>query len=135
MDGQQPRDAPSGEPCDYTGLTALLIEDSMIIAMDTDDCLRELGVGEVRIEGTVAGALDALSNAAPDLVLLDYNLGTETGDAVAAELARRGIPFWLATGDSELSARLTELGARGLLIKPYGKRELAGLLAELSGPA
>lgn len=135
MEDEQPRDVPPGEAGDYTGLKALLIEDSMIIAMDTEDCLREIGVGEVRIEGTVAGALNALAASTPDLALLDYNLGKETGDAIAAELARLGVPFWLATGDSELENRLAELGARGVLIKPYGKRELAQLLAGISGPA
>ena len=112
--------------------SVLLIEDSAIIAMDAEDCLMELGVGEVRSEASVAGALAAIEASAPDAALLDFNLGKETGEAVAAELARRGIAFWLATGDVELESRMAELGARGVIIKPYGKPELAAMIEEFS---
>ncbi|TMM46130.1 HWE histidine kinase domain-containing protein [Qipengyuania marisflavi] len=108
--------------------TVLLVEDSMIIALDTEDCLRELGVKTVQLESTVAGALDALGKDTPDLALLDYNLGKESSERVAEELKARGIPYWLATGYGEMEDRLEEMGARGLLTKPYGKDDLARIL-------
>ena len=115
--------------------SVLLVEDSMIIALDTEDCLRELGVDEVVVESTVAGALASLEKHQPDLAILDYNLGRESSENVARDLARRGIPYWLATGYGEMADRLEEMGAMGLLIKPYGKAELIGILKELAGPS
>lgn len=115
--------------------SVLLVEDSMIIALDTEDCLRELGVAKVTVESTVAGALASLEKDQPALAILDYNLGRESSEKVAEELARRGIPYWLATGYGEMADRLEEMGASGLLTKPYGKTELVGIMEELDGPS
>lgn len=109
--------------------SVLVVEDSMLIALDAEDCLRDLGVEDVQVESSVAGALDSIGKSAPDLALLDYNLGTENSDRVASELAQRGIPFWLATGYGEMEEVLEQMGAAGILTKPYGKPELAGMLA------
>lgn len=49
-----------------------------------------------------------------------------------AVLARRGIPFWAATGYGEMTERLQNIGARGLLAKPYRREELAQLVKELA---
>ena len=113
--------------------SVLLVEDSMIIALDTEDCLRELGVEKIIVESTVAGALASLEKQEPDLAILDYNLGKESSEKVAEDLKRRGIRFWLATGYGEMSERLEEIGASGLLTKPYGKTELLGIMEELAG--
>ena len=119
-------------PANQTGQglpqSVLLVEDSMIIALDTEDCLRELGVNNVMVESTVSSALSLLEKSTPDLAILDYNLGNESSERVAEDLARRGIPFWLATGYGEMAERLEEIGAAGLLTKPYGKAELEGIL-------
>ncbi|MBX7514386.1 GAF domain-containing protein [Qipengyuania sp. GH38] len=113
--------------------SVLLVEDSMIIALDAEDCLKELGVAQVRVESSVAGAMEALSKHEFEAAILDYNLGGENSEAIAKELAGRGTPFWMATGYGEMKDRVTELGARGLLTKPYGKSELEKLLADLAG--
>ena len=112
--------------------SALLVEDSIIIAMDTEDCLHELGVEDVAVASTVAGALALIEKSEPAFAILDFNLGTESSEKVALDLKARGVPFWLATGYGEMGDRIDELGARGLLTKPYGKAELTALLAELS---
>lgn len=109
----------------------LVVEDSMLIALDTEECLRGLGA-EVAVEATVAGALAALSKDDFDLALLDFNLGSESGEAVAQVLRARGIAFWLATGYGEMADQIEALGARGLLMKPYGREELARIVREFS---
>ena len=108
----------------------LLVEDSMIIALDTEDLLRDMGVPKVHVESTVMGALDSLKKHQPQLAILDYNLGSENSERVALELAKLKIPFWLATGYGEMGDKLEELGASGLLTKPYGGDELKELLRE-----
>lgn len=110
--------------------SVLLVEDSMIIALDTEDTLRDLGVARIEVEGTVASALAALEREPPSLAILDYNLGDESSERVAEKLAALGVPFWLATGYGEMAERLEEIGATGLLTKPYGKAELSKLLQE-----
>ena len=109
---------------------ALLVEDAMIIAMDTEECLLDLGIDEVVIEGSVAAALRRLTDETFDIAILDYNLGTESSERVAEKLVELGTPFWLATGYNEMADRLDEIGAEGLLVKPYGGDELQRMLDE-----
>lgn len=111
----------------------LVVEDSIIIAMDAEDSLHELGVEVVTIAESVAGALRSIERGPPDLAILDYSLGDESCDAVAERLRALGVPFVLATGYSDLELPLQELGARALLKKPYGKSEIAAALGEMSG--
>ena len=106
----------------------LLIEDNMIIALDTEEMLRELGVPEVLVSGSVTQALRAIEKEVPDFAVLDFNLGEESSEPVARELARRGVPFVLATGYSAKEVRFEELGARAILKKPYDKSDLAKAL-------
>ncbi|GMM93416.1 HWE histidine kinase domain-containing protein [Qipengyuania sp. MTN3-11] len=108
----------------------LVVEDSMIIAMDTEECLRQLGVKEVIVDGSVSSALESLKKNRIDLAVVDYNLGSESSERVAAELVALGVPFWLATGYGEMEEKLEEIGAQGLLVKPYGKEELGNILKE-----
>ncbi len=41
-----------------------------------------------------------------------------------------GVPFWLATGYGEMAEKQDEMGASGLLVKPYVREELAQILTE-----
>ena len=66
------------------------------------------------------------------MAILDYNLGRENSEPVARKLQELGIPFWLATGYGEMQDRVEELGASGLLTKPYGKDELVEMVGSLS---
>ncbi|MCP9222196.1 GAF domain-containing protein [Erythrobacter sp. LQ02-29] len=107
----------------------LLVEDNMIIALDTEDILRGLGVKKVTTASSVARAIKALQEDAPDFAVLDYNLGQESSDPVAQELSDRKIPFALATGYGDMNDKFADLGAMGILQKPYGKEEVASLFA------
>ncbi|BDI60218.1 HWE histidine kinase domain-containing protein [Qipengyuania nanhaisediminis] len=108
----------------------LVVEDSMIIALDTEDMLRHLGVASVAVESSVEQALRSIEKRVPDFALIDFNLGDETSVPVAEELERRGVRFVLATGYSEIGQEASELGAAGLIHKPYGRKDLAALLVE-----
>ncbi|MEM1053721.1 MAG: HWE histidine kinase domain-containing protein, partial [Pseudomonadota bacterium] len=102
----------------------LLVEDNMIIALDTEDGLMEAGVKSVSVESSVTGALAAIEKRPPDFAIVDFNLGSESSSKVAEELTRRGIRFVLATGYSELNSDLEALGAEGLMRKPYGTGDI-----------
>ncbi|MEM6907759.1 MAG: HWE histidine kinase domain-containing protein [Pseudomonadota bacterium] len=109
----------------------LVVEDSMIIALDTEENLKRLGVRLVTIASSVDTALASIAERRPSFAIVDFNLGVESSEPVTRELARLGVRFVLATGYAEMSDQQTEqLGALGMLRKPYGRTEIAELLAE-----
>jgi light-regulated signal transduction histidine kinase (bacteriophytochrome) len=113
------------------GRTVLLVEDNMIIAMDGEDALRDLGA-EVMTAASVGRAREAIAlDAAIDLAVLDFNLGHESSLPVADLLTENGIPFLFATGYGdglELPARFAQVT---LVKKPYSGATLAQALGPM----
>ncbi len=107
----------------------LLVEDSMIIALDSEDCLRQLGIETVTMASTVKSAMRLIEDDVPQMAILDYNLGEETSDIVAQKLRSLNVPFAFATGYGEMADELGEKGAMAVLKKPYTKDDIAQLLA------
>ncbi len=109
------------------GRTVLLVEDNMIIAMDGEDALRDLGA-DVVTASSVGRAREAIQLHAFDLAVLDFNLGDDTSLPVADLLAEKNIPFLFATGYGdglELPARFSAIT---LVKKPYSGATLAGAI-------
>lgn len=102
----------------------LLVEDSMIIALDTEENLKQLGVSSIDLASSVGGALAAIERHVPDFAIVDFNLGAESSEPVARELKKRGVRFVLATGYAEMEDQIEQLGADALLRKPYGLSEI-----------
>jgi len=109
----------------------LLVEDSMIIAMDAEDVLRTLGARIVATAASVARALDLLGRHDFDFALLDVNLGAESSLAVADALAARNVPFVFATGYGDDTALPHRQGGAPIITKPYGHDELRESFAKL----
>lgn len=107
----------------------LVVEDSIIIALDTEENLKRLGVGEVRLESSVEAALAAIAEQAPDFAIIDFNLGGESSQPIAEALRAAGVRFVLATGYAEGAASFARFGAEAVLRKPYGMTEIERLLA------
>ncbi len=107
----------------------LVVEDSIIIALDTEENLKRLGVGEVVLESSVAGALAAIAGARPDFAIIDFNLGGESSEPIAEALRAAGVRFVLATGYAEAASGFERMGAEQVLRKPYGMTEIERLLA------
>jgi CheY-like chemotaxis protein len=113
----------------------LLVEDSMLIALDAEDSLLGCGVGEVVIAANVAAALAAIAEERPDFAVLDYNLGAESSEPVARALAEAGVPYCFATGYGDALERSRAVPPCGVLNKPYSKQDLAAVLAQAkAGP-
>ncbi len=106
----------------------LVVEDSMIIALDTEENLKRLGVPKVSVASSVAGALEAIKVHKPDFAILDFNLGAESSTPVASALSEVGVPFVLATGYGDMESQLEDIGAQALLRKPYGRDEIRSVL-------
>lgn len=111
------------------GRNVLLVEDNMIIAMDGEDALRDLGA-EVSTVASVGRAQEAIMVQSIDLAVLDFNLGHETSLPVADMLTQKGIPFLFATGYGD-GLELPERFAHIVLVKkPYS----GTMLAQALGP-
>ena len=111
-----------------SGRRVLVVEDEALVAMLVEDALLDAGAEVVGPVATVAEALLLLKGQLPEAAVLDLNLAGETSTPVADELARRGVPFVVATG----------YGADGLppghanvpvLAKPYDPADLTAALA------
>jgi len=102
----------------------LLVEDSPIIAMNTEALLLELDVGGVRTATNVAEALALIEAERFDLAILDLHLGDEDSLPVAERLATLAVPIVLATGfEEDLSPGDVWSDAR-ILKKPYSFNDL-----------
>ena len=113
------------------GKNVLLIEDSLIIALDAEDILRRLGAADVVTDGTVPGAILSIENAPPDIAVLDINLGDHDSFAIADKLDDEGIPFLFATGYGEQAILPERHRARIVMQKPYSLQSMARCVPEL----
>ena len=101
----------------------------MIIALDTEDAIRGLGVKTVRTAAGVAEALRQIEERAPDFALLDVNLGAEPSFEIGEVLAKRNIRFAFATGYGEQVAFPAPFADVPRLRKPYAVETLRAALA------
>ena len=122
-----------GETALLKGLSFLLVEDEILIAMDAKSMLEEAGAEIVEVASKVADALRVLSTMVPHAAILDVNLRSGTSFPIADELATRGIPFIFCTGYGSqivLPPRHISVPVVG---KPYTyERLIAGVTEELN---
>jgi CheY-like chemotaxis protein len=78
----------------------LLVEDDYFIASDLAEALEGLGAIILGPTSSVKGALQLISQASPNLAVLDVNLGKEKVYPLADALRVRGVPFIFTTGYS-----------------------------------
>jgi CheY-like chemotaxis protein len=112
------------------GLRVLIVEDELVVAMELEALLRDLGYIVLDPAPTVKKALGILADERPDVAVLDVNLRGECVAPVAEALKAQGIGFVLLTGYG--SERLREKALQGVtrLRKPFDARELSLALAE-----
>lgn len=112
------------------GYSVLVLDDHITSALELQRMLRERGAAHVNIAGTAAQALDLLEKDAPDVAILDIDLGDETSLSVADHLARGGIPFIFAGHDIDVRAITPQHRDVPVAAKPYAGDEVAELLRE-----
>lgn len=118
----------------------LIVEDDANLRLALEDNLRDEGYA-VQVAATVKAAREALSAAAPDVVVLDLMLPDGDGYALCRELRARGVTsrvlmLTARTLEDDL-VKGFEAGADDYLAKPYRLRELLARVAALArrGPA
>ena len=132
-----PKSAPGHreEPPEYLldGQNMLLVEDSLIIALDAEDIVLRLGAAEVSTASSADAALDQIDAVRPSLAILDINLGSSDSFPVADRLLELNIPFLFATGYGEGAQFPDVHRGRPVVQKPYTKQNLARALAQAMG--
>ncbi|MBB4798308.1 light-regulated signal transduction histidine kinase (bacteriophytochrome) [Brevundimonas bullata] len=111
----------------------LLVEDSLIIALDAEDIANRLGAASVTTAATVEGALEFIDAARPTVAMLDINLGDRHSYPIADRLAEVGVPFIFATGYGEQANPPIEHRGRPIVQKPYTLENVARAFDSLIG--
>jgi DNA-binding response OmpR family regulator len=109
----------------------LVVEDDPIIGFDLCELLSEVGFTVYGPAPTVAEGLRLIAAHNCDTAVLDVNLGRETSEAIALELARRGIPFITLSGYAADQHPSVFKGAP-LLLKPVKISRLIGMINSMS---
>lgn len=112
------------------GKTVLLCEDSLLIAMDCESLLEELGAAEVLTGASLQQAEMLANSATVDFAILDVNLGSESSLPLAEELSHAGVPFVFATGYGEVAAISERFTHTPVVTKPYTRDDLATACAK-----
>ena len=100
------------------GRRILVVEDEMLVLMNMEYLLADLGCSNVVAAARVDQALALLETQVFDAALLDVNLNGNESYAVADALAARGIPFAFTTGYSA-DGMNKGYGETLVLRKPY----------------
>ena len=115
------------------GRSILVVEDEMLVLLNVEDMLADLGCTAVCAAANSDQALALIDAQDFDLAMVDVNLDGRKSYAVADALAARGVPFVFSTG---YSGESLDEGYRDhpVLGKPYRDVELANALTGLLRP-
>ncbi len=109
----------------------LLVEDNLLIALDTEDMLRQIGAAQVDVAKSVAEALEAMARQIYSFALLDINLGGETSLPVAQKLRAENVPFAFCSGYGDALALSGMPQDVALVAKPFHAASLMQALMTL----
>lgn len=102
-----------------------------MVALDTSDMLKKMGVEIVEAVATVAKALSVLHSAPPNFAVLDVSLRKTTNFEVAETLQSMDIPFCFVTGfGSDLDVP-ESLGSEIILTNPVNSKRLRATMTKL----
>lgn len=103
----------------------------MIIAMEAEEILRDLGYADCHVCSSVRSALQIIADHAIAFAVLDIDLGNETSEDIAASLLAQGTPFIFASGYDDFPELGQELTRVPVVAKPYTGSDIAAAIAGL----
>jgi CheY-like chemotaxis protein len=121
--------AEAADPGQEKRLRVLVVEDEMLVAMNIEDMLLDLGHEVAGLASRLAPALALAQEASFDIAMLDVNLAGEASFPVADLLTERGIPFLFATGYGRQGLEARYQG-HPVLQKPFRALDLGVALAD-----
>lgn len=117
-------------PGAIAGLKVLIVEDSLLLALELESGLEDAGVVVVGCAAELSEAL-AMLDQAFDVAVLDADLNGQSVAPVAEILRRDGRPFVFATGYADKAA---PMGFDAPIVrKPYNVHQIARAIAEVTG--
>lgn len=108
----------------------LLVEDNVLIAMDVESMLEELGAVTILTASTI-GEAQEFAEQPIDFAILDLHLGSETSLPIAKALGERGISFVFASGDGDQAGLTDGLAAVPVIMKPYRRDDILAAWREV----
>jgi CheY-like chemotaxis protein len=132
--GDGKRFAPASQQAAVTlgGKCVLVVEDEMLLALDLEEGLRDLGCVVVGPAGTLRSALRLIETETVDAAILDVNLAGERVFPVARRLAEQGIPFVFATAYADAGEIYpVDVQSAPRLSKPYTVQQALQTLSAL----
>jgi CheY-like chemotaxis protein len=112
-------------------LRILIVEDEMLVAMNIEDMLIDLGHEVAGLASRLDAALALAGEGGFDAAMLDVNLAGEQSFPVADLLRDRGIPYLFATGYGIQGIAEAHRGAP-VLQKPFRASDLGEALIRLA---
>ncbi len=114
--------------------TILVVDDSKAMRLIVRRTLRQAGFGEYEVEEAVNGveALERIAQAAPALVISDWNMPEMNGIELLKELNARKVTvrfgFVTTEGTPDMRAMADEAGALFLIAKPFTPEQFESAL-------
>lgn len=130
--GKSPESPKASPSASLAFRSALVVEDNIVLAMEMEKLLRDLGVRNVDAVSSVSDAMDVLRNSTIDCAVLDINLGDEPSYAVAEWFVSRDIPIVLVSGYDSHFDLPESLKTIPKLVKPVARLDLAAAFANAS---
>ena len=106
------------------GVTVLVVEDDLLLAMDLEATLVGAGAAVVDVCHTLDGAIARADANDFAVAVLDFSLGSDSVAPLTRRLARRDTPFILYTGMPRGEPRLTEWMDYPIVEKPASPHRL-----------
>ena len=113
------------------GVTALVVEDDLLLAMDVEATLADVGAVVVGVCHTLAEALERGDSDDFAVAVLDFSLGSELVAPFARRLERRNIPFILHTGMPRGDPSLAEWRNHLIVEKPSSPHVLVSAIRKI----
>ncbi len=113
-----------------TGFRILVIEDSPVVAMATEDMIRFFGHVPLGPVGNMALALELAEREEMDAAIVDLNIRGTKSFTLMTILNRRNIPFLIISGYADWKMP-DEWSGCARLQKPFSEMQLRAKLTEI----
>jgi two-component sensor histidine kinase/CheY-like chemotaxis protein len=122
-------DQPHNRPLE--GMSVLLLEDNLILALETEDLLHHFGAKVVFLASSIDAASQILKSQRLDFALLDLYIGAHTSLEFALSVRASQIPFIFATGYGENADLSLFHPPPAIVTKPYGRLVANSVIAQV----
>lgn len=111
--------------------TILIVEDDPFIAMDLQDTFEDAGFAVLGPVADVRSGLELVKSRAPDVAMLDFNLGRENSLPIAETLEQSSVPYFFLSGQIETVIQSGCVRKTRVIAKPFNADALVAFVQEI----